>query len=37
MKPELVSILLEYLVIILVKYLKNLNSNSSIKPENKYF
>ena len=34
-KPDLVSILLEY--IILIKYLENSSSNSSIEPEKKYF
>jgi hypothetical protein len=34
-KLGLVSILLEYTI--LIKYLENLSSNSSIKPENKYF
>jgi hypothetical protein len=33
-KPDLVSILLEY--IILVKYLKNSNYNSGMEPGNKY-
>ena len=33
-KPGLVSILPEYTI--LVKYLENLSSNSSIKPGNKY-
>jgi hypothetical protein len=36
-KPGLVPVFLEYLVLILVKYSENLGSNSNIKPENKYF
>jgi hypothetical protein len=36
-KPDLGSVLLEYLVSILIKYLKDLSFNSNIEPENEYF